>query len=232
MNDRDGWLLSVGSPGTQCTFQSVAIYRTSDGAVTWQRVEPQGIADRQCKEALVFNDATHGYLGSWDQNSAPRIYRTADGGTAWGASQSLADPPGFTTTVAGGSLRTGPVADFVSVMFVDATGFQVGGRVEYVYRSTDRGAIWSYVTTAPQRMPVVFVTTTRWIQIFLPELSSETTDAGQTWHAYATDYGQAAPVAPQVAFGDANTGYATVRGSIQRSTDGGAHWTALRTPGT
>jgi photosystem II stability/assembly factor-like uncharacterized protein len=33
-------------------------------------------------------------------------------------------------------------------------------------------------------------------------------------------------------FGDANVGYATVRGSIQRTTDGGAHWTAIKTPGT
>ena len=33
-------------------------------------------------------------------------------------------------------------------------------------------------------------------------------------------------------FGDATTGYATVRGSLQRTTDGGAHWTAIKTPGT
>ena len=35
-----------------------------------------------------------------------------------------------------------------------------------------------------------------------------------------------------VVFGDASVGYATARGSIQRTTDGGATWAQLRTPGT
>lgn len=187
----------------------------------------------------------------WALVASSRLFRSTDRGDTWtertvpsgvhlGDIAFVNDRDGWllsagspgTTTVAGGSLRAGPVSDFVAVMFVDATGFQSGRQIEYIYRSTDRGAIWSYVTTAAQSMPVVFVTTTRWIQIFLPELSSETTDAGRTWHAYATDYGQAAPVAPQVVFGDANTGYASVRGSIQRTTDGGAHWMYIKTPGT
>ena len=33
-------------------------------------------------------------------------------------------------------------------------------------------------------------------------------------------------------FGDASVGYATVRGAIQRTTDGGAHWITIKTPGT
>jgi photosystem II stability/assembly factor-like uncharacterized protein len=78
----------------------------------------------------------------------------------------------------------------------------------------------------------VFVSATRWLQIGTPSQSQETTDAGASWHAFATDYQQAAPVNPQIVFGDASTGYATVRGSIQRTTDGGAHWTAVKTPGT
>jgi len=49
---------------------------------------------------------------------------------------------------------------------------------------------------------------------------------------YTTDYSQAAPIAPQIVFGDAMVGYATVRGEIQRTTDGGAHWTKIKTPGT
>ncbi len=37
---------------------------------------------------------------------------------------------------------------------------------------------------------------------------------------------------PFVVFGDAEVGYATVRGSIQRTVDGGAHWERIDTPGT
>jgi photosystem II stability/assembly factor-like uncharacterized protein len=60
----------------------------------------------------------------------------------------------------------------------------------------------------------------------------ETTDGGASWHAYTSDYSQAAPIAPEVVFGDANVGYATVRGEIQRTTDGGARWSKIKTPGT
>ncbi|HTJ59582.1 MAG TPA: hypothetical protein VL333_00155, partial [Candidatus Saccharimonadales bacterium] len=59
-----------------------------------------------------------------------------------------------------------------------------------------------------------------------------TTDGGATWHSFTTDYQQAAPVPPVITFGDAQVGYATVRGAIQRTIDGGAHWSAIRTPGT
>ena len=66
----------------------------------------------------------------------------------------------------------------------------------------------------------------------VPSDSRETTDGGKTWHFYASDYQQAAPVAPQIVFGDANVGYATARGAIQRTIDGGAHLTSIKTPGT
>jgi len=62
--------------------------------------------------------------------------------------------------------------------------------------------------------------------------SKETTDGGTTWHAFTTDYSQAAPIAPDIVFGDPLVGYATVRGAIQRTVDGGAHWTTIKTPGT
>lgn len=53
-----------------------------------------------------------------------------------------------------------------------------------------------------------------------------------TWHAFVTNYGRTAPVAPQVVFGDAEVGYASARGSIQGTSDAGVHWMGVRTPGT
>jgi photosystem II stability/assembly factor-like uncharacterized protein len=81
-------------------------------------------------------------------------------------------------------------------------------------------------------LAVAIVTESRWLQVIVPGQSVETTDAGKTWHAYASDYAQAAPVSPQVVFGDASVGYATVRGSIQRTDDGGLRWSQIKTPGT
>ena len=76
------------------------------------------------------------------------------------------------------------------------------------------------------------MTATRWLQISSPGNAKETTDGGATWHSFTTDYQQAAPVPPVITFGDSQVGYATVRGAIQRTIDGGAHWSAIRTPGT
>lgn len=103
----------------------------------------------------------------------------------------------------------------------------------YIYRSTDGGATWAYIATAPYSAnAVALVSASRWFQPLGALLSRETTDAGVSWHPYATDYSQAAPVAPAIEFGSEQVGYATVRGGIKRTQDGGAHWITLGTPGT
>ena len=61
---------------------------------------------------------------------------------------------------------------------------------------------------------MALVTANRWIQVIVPGRSVETTDLGKSLHAYASDYTQAAPIAPKGVLGDAAVGYATVRGSI------------------
>jgi photosystem II stability/assembly factor-like uncharacterized protein len=233
VNEREGWLLAPGSPATQCQVQPVTLYHTSDGALTWEQLSPTGIADADCKAGVAFSDATHGYFGTFSPNAAPRVYRTADGGRTWVSSQPVADPPGFTSGPAGFELRVGPVADFGNAKFVYAVGQNNGQPRGFVLRSSDGGATWVFTSTPTRTdIGVNFVTPTRWVSWLLPQPSAETTDGGATWHPFPSDYQQAAPVAPQIAFGDALTGYATVRGSIQRTTDGGAHWSAIKTPGT
>lgn len=239
ISDNEGWLATPGPAGTQCTFQSVGIAHTVDAGAKWDQLvvgtasSSAGIADRQCKERVAFADAQRGFLSAYDPNSAPVIYRTTDGGRTWNASRPLPDPPGFATIGAGIALRAGRVHAFGPTLLVDASG-QVGGRtVSYVFRSVDGGASWSYLATLPQSDGgFAFVTASRWLQIAPPGASKETTDGGTSWHAYTTDYSQAAPIAPDVVFGNALVGYATVRGAIQRTVDGGAHWTSIKTPGT
>ena len=96
----------------------------------------------------------------------------------------------------------------------------------------DGGATWTYVGSTPDgSTSIAFVTATRWL-VVTPGRSEETLDAGAHWRAYASDYGQAAPVAPSVVFASPQVGYATVRGELQSTLDGGLHWTRLHTPGT
>lgn len=232
VNEREGWAMAAGSPATQCQMQGVTLWRTTDGARSWQQVTDflAGMDPAQCKENLAFVDAQHGFISAWDPNTAPTIYRTSDGGRTWSGSR-LPDPPGFTSRDAGFTLRAGPVADFGNVLYVAASGNDGTAQASYAFRSTDGGATWSYAARLPGEL-FVFLTPTHWIQIPQGNVANQTLDAGASWKVFQTDYSQAAPIAPQVVFGDAQTGYATVRGSIQRTTDGGAHWTVLKTPGT
>lgn len=229
----EGWLSVAGVAAARCQQQSVSLFHTADAGATWQALSPTGIAAAQCKEALAFSDTQHGFLSAWDPNSPPVIYRTADGGRTWSASRPLPDPPGFTTSAAGFALRAGTVKAFGTALLVDAVGQATSGQRRYAFASADGGASWTYRADVPDGdSPLTFVTASRWLQIGPPGGSKETTDDGASWHAFTTDYRQAAAIAPVVVFGDAQVGYATVRGGIQRTIDGGAHWTGIRTPGT
>ena len=225
-NDSSGLLLAAGTPATQCQTQTVTMWRTTDGAGTWQQLAPSGIVDAKCKHGLAPADATHTFFTASTPTDPAVIYRTADGGSSWQSSTPLSAPPGDTTVFA---MPSRPKA-FGSVVLVDATG---GQQSKNVFRSSDGGATFSFASKVPTfEGTVAYVTATRWVQIAPPNSSMETTDGGASWHAYTTDYAQAAPIAPDIVFGDTTVGYATVRGSIQRTTDGGAHWTAIKTPGT
>lgn len=237
IDERNGWILATGSPATGCMAQYFAVWRTIDGAATWQNAYESdfisGPFSGGCKSALAFVDPQHGYVSVSGRDVAPAILRSVDGGRTWSLSQRLPDPPGFRFEPSVSTLAPGAVADFGSVLLVSALSEVSGDVHRHVYRSTDRGATWSYaVVTAPNTTDIVFLTPTHWLQVLLAGSSTETTDAGASWHSFETDYTQAAGVAPQIVFGDAKTGYATVRGGIKRTTDGGIHWTSLTTPGT
>jgi photosystem II stability/assembly factor-like uncharacterized protein len=229
-NDRDGFILNVGIPATECQTQSATIWRTSDGAASWQKLTSSGIADALCKSGLAAADAAHAFFAASKPGTNPVIYRTADGGTSWTASGPLPTPPNIASQGPTSITLTGRPRAFGSIVLLDGGG---GQQTKDVFRSTDGGAAFAYASTVPTfEGTVAYVTATRWLQIAPPSSSMETTDGGASWHAFTTDYSQAAPVAPAVVFGDGMAGYATVRGAIQRTTDGGAHWTTIKTPGT
>jgi photosystem II stability/assembly factor-like uncharacterized protein len=232
VNDQEGWLAVSGSPATQCQFQGVSIWHTADGGGTWQRLDSVGIGGDGCKGEMSFIDSLHGFLDVWGPNSQPVMYSTADGGATWNPSRPLPDPPGVTTGPGGFELAAaGHVKSFGSTLLVPVRA--LSGTQLLVYQSDDGGATWTYTASAPLGDTSIGIATdSHWLQLITPGLSQETTDAGATWFASASDYSQAAPVAPEVVFASSDVGYATVRGRISQTLDGGEHWTTLDTPGT
>lgn len=234
VSDTEGWLTTGGVPETQCNGEMVAIWHTTDAGATWRLLGSTGIRYSQCKGQLSFVDANRGFIEGSDPNHAPVIYHTSDGGQTWVASKPLPDPPGFKTQ-GGITLQPGLVRSFGSTLLVPATGQLASGNgAQYVFRSTDGGATWSYLAGTRAYGTIALVTASRWIQLLPPGGARETTDAGASWHPYPSDYTQAAPIAPQLVFADSRVGYATVRGSIVITLDGGLHWdwTAIKSPGT
>ena len=227
-DDTRGLLLNTGNATTDCQTQTVSLGKTVDGAASWQQVPQTGIADAMCKQGLTSADPTHAFLAASRPGTNPVIYRTADGGTSWTASAPLPTPPNLASHGALYITVMGRPRAFGSVILVEGGA----GQTKDIFRSTDGGATFTFASAVTPEGAVAYVTATRWLFISPPDSSMETTDGGVTWHPYTTDYSQAAPIAPDVVFGDANVGYATVRGAIQRTTDGGAHWTTIKTPGT
>ena len=235
VNDNVGYVLFPGVPGTQCSQAGAQVWATHDAAATWNVVadvepdsqDPQGLPFAQCKEYMYFFDAAHGFVAGHDTASRPTISRTADGGVTW-TQTALADPPGFTTNGGGRSLQVVDMKDFGNVVYVVAG--DDGGAHSYVFRSTDFGLSWSYRSTVPQgSLRVTFAAVDRWLLIGNDGSGQETTDLGQTWHAWANDYQDAAGVASTFVFATSQVGYGTVRGGIHRTLDGGAHWELIKT---
>jgi photosystem II stability/assembly factor-like uncharacterized protein len=238
VDDKQGWLLYPGVAASQCSAAGAEIWRTSDGAATWQRVayvdqqnQGSGIAFSQCKENVSFVDSAHGFVAAGDGNYAATIYRTGDGGKTWAGSK-LPDPPDFKTS-GGFALRASLVKRFGNTLYVQAWG-QQGGPIpdrQYIFRSTDGGATWLWVMKIPSRY-IAMVTESRWLQLVVPGQSMETINSGQQWHPFESDFTTDTPVGgPQVLFVDAQLGYAEGRGALQRTVDGGAHWERIATPG-
>ncbi len=228
-----GWAMSPGSETSCATQAPLRLWQTVDGAMSWTALAPSGIPSNRCREALSFVNAMTGWLSTSSPNEPASILQTTDGGRTW-RSIALSDAPGSTPR----PLHAGRVLSISTAMFVDAVAGDGSAARRYVYAFQSNGQGFDYIAAVPNATDAFAIAfdrgsgVARWLLIAPGATSQESRDTGQTWRAFTTDYQQAAPIAPVITFADASVGYATVRGSIQRTTDGGAHWAKIDTPGT
>jgi len=233
IDEREGWLFTPSTATRDCDTQQFAIFHTADRAASWQPVLRSDAADPLCKSGVTFTDPQRGWITLTAPNGAPQVARTTDGGASWLRSFALPPPPGHRFGAESSSAGRVSVFGGVLLMSAYATSTPDGGVYAAAYRSGSNGLLFTFVATAPeQATPISFVSATRWLALGPSTKWRETTDGGATWHDFVSDYRQAAPAAPELVFADPSVGYAIFRGQIQRTTDGGAHWSALKTPGT
>ena len=60
-DDTNGLLLSPGSAAGPCQTQTASVWKTADGAASWQQVTATGIADAMCKRGLASADTAHAF---------------------------------------------------------------------------------------------------------------------------------------------------------------------------
>lgn len=222
IDDHEGWLLAPGSPTTQCDEANASVWHTTDAGKTWQQLPARGIVPAQCKNGIWFADAEHGLVSAWDDNHAATIYRTSDGGATWSAASLLPNPPNFQSASGGVGWQVTWMKLFGSDAFLAANG------TPYIFESTDAGASWSWVTKTPTAS-VVVVTESRWLDFSDPRNPTVSVNGGQAFQPFTTDLKSDGDESRFV-FADANVGYASGNGLLQRTTDGGVHWTRIASP--
>jgi photosystem II stability/assembly factor-like uncharacterized protein len=169
-------------------------------------------------ETLVFVDATRGWLGI-----AGVILATSDGGRTWRNQYRSPEPQASVQDI-----------DFVdtqhgfAVVSVWATDLTEGTRFDdYVVRTVDGGRSWSMVTPESVGIQCLdFLTPFDGYAITTNQTLVATSDGGAQWARLSS------VAAPGTAcFGASGMGWAVSGSLVERTVDGGAHWTPVHVPG-
>ncbi len=132
------------------------------------------------------------------------------------------------------SITSAASGDFRDVFFFGDIGWAVGDQSGKVFKTTDKGETWTDIRTDTDWLEIdeVWFTSSTMgfiVQNFGGYLSApktgkikKTTDGGATWTLVfsITDY-----EFQDIAFADANNGWAVTRSHIYKTNDGGAVWT-------
>jgi photosystem II stability/assembly factor-like uncharacterized protein len=228
---QNGWILAHVGVGMNHDY--VVIYRSTDGGSSWSRIiDPYNDGGIQgcTKNALVFTDATHGWL-TGDCNGVMAgvlLYNSTDAGSTWQAI-TLPDPTGAPGVYEDMNIACGSYNPFffgnelghLSVTCSDYTTQNITHSF-YFYTTQDGGKTWSG-SSYPGESIYFFSADTGWA---LSSKIQQTTDGGKTWKPISDVTWSA-----QMDFISEKMGWAVARSATAEalvySDDGGARWTEI-----
>jgi len=254
-NPSDGWLLGV--LGASSSLRMVW-WHSTDGGAHWELLSPVSLPDQgthivrgACPDnagpQLSFVSASEGWFSpgacSGDP-SAPRVWRTSDGGRSWSPAPLPPPPSGWgswdryhryhggsavgtvhAVAAAGRNARTLVVPVGFGRSGVAVEGSTDGGRSWRLLSTLDTGGAAELTTEAATFDPL---TASTWVEA-APGGVYRTTDAGQRWSLTRTEDGLSTQPVSFVSTRDGLQagGHATI---AYRTTDGGSTWSASASP--
>ncbi len=235
INSQDGWIEVVTNGGPGAGSESVAIFRTTDGGMSWTKVADttkpgSDLPNGGFKSGISFKDTQNGWATGRDASSAPWLYVTHDGGVSW-KKQAL---PGAWTNDANASLLTTPPVFFGNKGVLPVSVSLPNGAGTAIYTTSDGGETW----TAPQGLTAFTIDSTNDIYV---------TDQTHAWAINSKDkqlymtssinwqtWKSPAVTSPykfvQLSFVDATNGWAiggAQGNALLHTLDGGDNWTYL-----
>ncbi|MBI5216800.1 MAG: T9SS type A sorting domain-containing protein [Ignavibacteriae bacterium] len=182
---------------------SLSVFRTSDGGITWDRVLSSSTVANSNKSVCYAGNNTYFTIGSGD------VHRSTDDGLTW---ELLPYPP----------VDENPFRDQYAISFFDSTHGVTSGRW-YLYGTSNAGVSWT--STYNYGMHIWDIHMVDSLTAFAAGYYGtllKTTDGGVSWTVLS---GSPKPVNIYgVHFTDANNGLAAGMNAVLRTTDGGNTW--------
>jgi photosystem II stability/assembly factor-like uncharacterized protein len=228
---QNGWLLAHVGVGMMHDY--VVIYHSTDGGASWTRIiDPyiDGGIQSCSKTAMVFTDATHGWLTGdcHGVKGGVLLFNSTDAGVTW-KEVTLPDPTGAANLYEDENNACGSYDPFffgndMGHLSVTCTNFSTQQTTNkyYIYTTQDGGSTWTG-SAYPGEGLYFFSADTGWA---LANKIQLTTDGGVTWKPVSD-----VTWTPQMDFISEQIGWAVARSpdaiALVKTDNGGARWTEL-----